>query len=395
MADPKPVLALVAENENGALRLASEGYAGPFSFRGYAQKVINLLEPSGPQALQDSLKTGEVAFAYGLAGVGSALPLADGRNIWEAYRTPFFSLWYDHPSYNYRQHIVDSSYVLNVYHIRDHFEARQAHLPPARSGSVLIRPPCSPESRKNIEPFRKRQRRILYAKTALRPDEWSSDWKRHPQALQDVLWGLVDLALKDRNLDLSGAGARLFRERGLDTQNLDLFMGAVQEVDAYIRAWRSDRLARALLPHPATIIGRGWDYLEGASSQVSISGPVPAETFWRQIREHQIIANSSPLWRDGIHERAVSGINLGAVALTDRTEKSDAVFGGLSTYAAFDWQDDLQDVVAEALKRADATEEASYAAIDEALEKNFYARPDAYIIELLHLLATRFPARET
>jgi len=178
----------------------------------------------------------------------------------------------------------------------------------------------------------------------------------------------------------------LFQAEGLATDHLDIFMGVVQEVDSYIRAWRSDRLARALLPHPAHIIGRGWEYLSELPRKAEFFAPVPAHEFLKKSMDYRILANSSPLWRHGIHERAYMGIWMGGVSLTDRTESSDFVFAGLPNYVGFDWNDDLNDVIITAFSRAEGDNADYFPAAEQALYDRVLAVQLDYLSQLINAL---------
>jgi len=382
------VLALVAENENATLALSSAGYTAHYEARGLQHRVLNLFEKGASEELIALLKSGTVSFVYAMAGVGGGLQLNDGTNLWTAAGLPFLALWYDHPAYHYSQHIVDSPNIVHVYHAQDHLDARLKHLPATRSRSLLTPPPCEIDTRSRSVPFAARKNRIMFAKTAYDPTSWAKDWQRHPPQLRGVLFDLAAEAEKDRNLDLSDAAKRLFLAQKLDVQNLDAFMGVIQEVDAYIRAWRSDKFAHALLQHDADIIGRGWDYLQDAPRRATISPAIPAAQYWEQVRHYKIVANTSPLWRDGIHERAVAACNMGAVVLTDRTDKSDFAFADLPNYVGFDWHDDLGDVIQTAFKRAEQDGDAWHEAIDRALVEKLHAGSNDYVDRILHIVQT-------
>ncbi len=346
------VIGLIAQNENQALQGASAMLSKGFDNH-YRHRIIDLCREDGTNDLLKTLKEDRVAFAYGFAGVGSQLQVSDGVNLWTAARVPFAALWHDHPCYNYRQHLVNSAYVFHCYHVRDHLEARQKHLPASLSGAILLPAPNEIMPVPWDRPMKFRKHAIIFAKTAQSPTDWVKDWQRHPMPLQKVLRTLAELAIQNRNIDLADMAQNLFLENGLTPGDLDLFMGAIQEVDAFIRGWRSDKLVRALLPHPALIVGRGWEYLHTESHRANFIPPVPSPECWSLIWESKIVANCNPLWRDGFHERVWGGLITGAFTLTDRTVKSDALFGNLDTYIGFEWQDDLEDVVASTLRRAE------------------------------------------
>jgi hypothetical protein len=345
------VIALIAQNENQVLHAASNVLGRALS-NSYRHRIIDLCDEDGVRTLLTILKEDNVAFAYGFAGVGSQLQLDNTINLWTAARVPFAALWYDHPCYNYRQHLVDSPYVFHCYHVRDHIEARQKHLPASSSRTILLPVPQELEYAEKPRPMGERSNCILFPKTALSPTRWREDWARHSRELQNVLHSLADQALRDRNLDLADEAKTLFGQQKLPANNLDMFMGVIQEVDAYIRAWRSDRLARALLPHPAQILGRGWEYLYDEPRQAIFVPPVLAAECSFMMWHSKIVVNSNPLWRDGIHERVWGGVTTGALVITDRAVKADDKLGNVPNYIGFEWQDNLEDVIATTLQRA-------------------------------------------
>ncbi len=381
------IIAIVAQNENSALRVSSEGLGRDWASRGYRHRIIDMFTASGAHELVALLASGEVAFAYGFAGVGSQFSLQNGVNLWTASRTPYIALWFDHPAYNYRQHIVDSPYVVHAYHVRDHMDVRQAYLPASTSSSILLHILCSTIPPQYNRPFREREKRIFFVKTGKQPELIIKDWERHPPKVQAILRELALCGQKDRNIDLIGTAIPMLRNAGASPDKLDVLMGIVAEVDNYIRAWRSDRLARALLPHPALIVGRGWDYLKSYPHQAEFSPAIPAHEYIARIQNYRINANSNPLWRDGIHERVLMGFYFGSIVVTDRTEKSDEIFHGLDNYLSFDWQDDLQDVLATALSLADHDDADFLPATESVVKKRFSSKVPNYFQEIECIVA--------
>lgn len=350
------VIALVAENENGALESHARSLNKRlFARHGYDTQLINLFSPSGLQEVSEAIDRDDIAFVYGFAGVGCQLQRPNGENLWTSAKIPFVSFWYDSPAYNYRQHAIGEPFVLHVYHVKDHYEMRQKYLPP--SGQALVLPePVGLLLNMHNWPWQERSKSILFAKTGYNPAEIEQKWRTYPPALSDLLMEVAEKGRWDVSIDLGDATADSFASRGFSTNtpdDFDDFFGVIQEVDAYLRAWRSDRLARALLKHPAKILGRGWDYLASPQNRAEILPPVPAPTLMPLIKTHRVTANANPIWRDGMHERVWFAMCCGNVALTDKTEKTDRLLGALSNYVAFNWQDNLDDVIAESLKRAD------------------------------------------
>lgn len=364
MADHrKLVLALTGENENSVLRDASAVFGVNLATRGYRTLVLNMFDPAASDLLLQSLHSGEVAFAFAYAGIGAQFEHPDGGNLWTVTQTPFVALWYDPPAYNYPQHIVDSPYLLHIYHIRDHYETRRKFLP-STSARVIHFPRPQPEAPHHTLPhFRDRQRRFVYAKTGDNPAAISAPWRNYPKQLQDIMWAVVEAAQKDGTLDLPAETARLLEAAGENPRtNLKLFMGIVNILDGYIRAWRGDKLARALMAHEADIIGRGWEYLQTAPCRARFMPSMPPTDLWPMMINYRIMANSNPIWRYGLHERLLVGMAHGCLALTDRSIEGDRRFAGCPNYRTFDWQDDLAEVLAETWNLS-AQDEQDYAPV--------------------------------
>lgn len=345
------VISIVGENENGILLSASEWHKSIFSQFGYEHCLVNMLDQQSASQLPGLLKSGKVAFACGLAGVGSRFQTGSGVNLWEAYKIPFVSLWYDHPAHNYPQHIVKSSYILNYYYVEDHFLAWKDFLPHNSAATYSPGPLClNPFSRDIPWPLRKKA--FMFAKTGKNPVAISAAWEEYPKMLRDMLCGLAEQAKVDRNINLCAATADMFGKIGKSTEDLDSFMGVVQEVDLYIRAWRSDAFVRSISGFPAHVYGDGWEYLEGFSKHVKFFPAFSGAKLLHKIIEYRLVANTNPLWRDGIHERVNVGIAGGAVVLTDNTNRSKDIFGGLPNYVGFEWGADIREAAAKAWDKA-------------------------------------------
>jgi len=341
----KYAVGLIAENENQILAHVSRGLCLFLETCGYKTDLIDLMKPDGLTKLEDSLQK-RPTFVFSYAGICASLQNTKEESLWEARKIPFVSLWFDHPAYNYRQHQADTSYVLNVYHVRDHLEVREKYLP-CRNRTLLLSQTLGRRIFKNPRPNEQRIDEILFLKTGDEPARYEKEWRTYPEKLKTLLFDLADLAIKNRNINLTAAAAQLFEAASASRENPDLFFGVVQDVDRYVRAWRSDKMARALLKHPAVFIGRGWDYLDTARSPAKVLPPSEGKDSIRLLSEYRLCANVNPLWRDGYHERIGYGILSGAIVLTDKTEKADRLFQDMPHYRGFEWEDDLEDVIRE------------------------------------------------
>jgi len=380
------VLGLVAQNENAVLAQTSLSMALQYEKLGFTTEVVDLLAQGELERLPQRLAKGNIAFVYAFAGVGSRLQLMNDAHLWTHYKIPFASFWYDHPCYNYRQHTIDSPYVLNIYHVRDHYDIKQRYFGHT-SPSILMPMIQQPHVKADQKPWRSRQNRILYAKTADNPQAYLTRWKQFGPRLEGVLNEIAAVAVTDRNSDLAQITKDVFDAHKMPIDDLDTFMGSIQEVDRYIRAERSDRLARALLRFPAHIIGRGWDYLPKDKAQATFSDAVRFEDYHMMLLDYKIHANSSPLWRDGIHERVNLALASGSIALTDRSQRSDAYYSDLESYIGFEWNDPIEDSITQSLAKANDPIGFAEAAKERILKK-LPIDNDSYWLPIIKTLAT-------
>lgn len=381
MSQPKPkILVLVAQNENDALLFASKSLQKFFAGLGrHETLLIDLLAPDGLARFYDAIKNDTIIFGCAFAGVGAQLrtDFTEGENVWTYFKTPFLSLWFDHPAYNYRQHAVDSPYVLNCYHVEDHYRVWQACFS-ANNAAVLLDLYFGANPYAENTAWQNRKNELIYIKSGVDPKRLADGWRAQPPLIQDMLWFLVEAAQKNRNIDLVEETRTLFARAGLPFEAWDLSMGIAQEVDAYIRAWRSDKMARALMSFDATIHGNGWDYLKHETKRAVFAPPLPPADALRTTALYRLTANTNPLWREGIHERTARGIAAACVTVTDHTEASRKAFGDLSNYRGFEWEDSLQDSLSQAFALAAKEPDFLDASFVRIKEKFSYNQSDLF-----------------
>ena len=76
------VLAFVGENENGILRWRTEMILKAFASRGLSYKLIDLKSEGWREDLKNALAPGKPKFCFSFQGMGMALTIANGENIW-------------------------------------------------------------------------------------------------------------------------------------------------------------------------------------------------------------------------------------------------------------------------------------------------------------------------
>jgi hypothetical protein len=130
----------------------------------------------------------------------------------------------------------------------------------------------------------------------------------------------------------------------------------VRQVDDYVRRRRSSAMARILLERDdAVICGSGWDHLDLSRARARILPPVPTTEMDALFASARTIVNTTPLLRDGPHERVLRAGLAGARIVSDHIAWSRRHLGDLDGFAGFEWTDrDHPDRIRAALDAAAA-----------------------------------------
>lgn len=357
------ILAFVGQNANQALHWASAGLGGLFGTYGLRTAIINLNDADYGKQLERELRGGSVLFAFGFAGIGASLEGERG-NFWDGVGIPFLSLLYDHPAYIIGNHRLPARYVYNCYHVRDFYEAQRDYVrssQPARlfPQSFAFNPPA------RQRPWAQRDSHIVYLKTGENPAALTVAWADKPPVVRECIQALIRAAQQRTDFYLTDYLALLFQQAGLVREVHDKeFWYCLQQADRYIRAWRSDQMARALQPFPALIYGGGWDYLS-LQGQAQFRPAIDSTHMPELFASSRYVVNTNPFFCHGLHERTAYGLVSGCVTLTDANDAGQEIFGDLQHYVSFDWAGGLpalQDSIATLLRADNDVVAASMAA---------------------------------
>lgn len=363
------ILAFVGQNANQALRWASAGLGGLFGTYGLRTVIINLNDADYGKQLAAELRAGSVLFAFGFAGIGASLEGEQG-NFWDGVGIPFLSLLYDHPAYIIGNHRLAARYVYNCYHVRDFYEAQRDYVrspQPARlfPQSFAFNPPARQRA------WAQRDNHIVYLKTGENPAALAASWADKPPVVRECIQALIRAAQQRNDFYLTDYLAMLFQQAGLAREAHDKeFWYCLQHADRYIRAWRSEQMARALQPFPALIYGSGWDYLS-PQGQAQFRPAIDSAQMPELFTSSRFVVNTNPFFRHGLHERTVYGLVSGCATLTDANDAGQEIFGGLPHYHTFDWAGGvtaLQDAIASLLRTSHDVEASITAAEAQLLQ---------------------------
>jgi hypothetical protein len=125
------VLGFVGENENGILRWWTEKILTAFSFHGLSCKMIDLMQADWRTDLTTCLSVGKPEVCFSFQGMGMAMPMPSGENLWERLEAPSRKRL---PRYSLRH--VESQDGLNWTGIRESSWSQTVR--PVRSALVVL-----------------------------------------------------------------------------------------------------------------------------------------------------------------------------------------------------------------------------------------------------------------
>ncbi len=331
---PRAVVALVGENENGILRSVSQDFMGLLSKHGLSGHVVDLTDHCWLPDLTDLVNRG-VLFAWGSAGVGARLQHRNG-SLWDAVKVPFVSVMADSPCWMPANHHVPSRYVANGYMFRDWLNI-QRRLIRSPQISGLLQQAVLPNPAADDLAWTDRPRRMVFVKTGCDPALHQAKWQALPRRFRAVLEDSAALALRQGVSDISDTVLQCLRAQDLFVETRpDLLFGLMQEVDVYVRDYRSTVMARALLNLPAEIIGRGWEHVATPGCKARFRPAIDGSLLAGLYSETQFLLNTMPNFAHGTHERVLNGFAAKCCVVTNENADMRTQFGDLPSYFALD-----------------------------------------------------------
>jgi hypothetical protein len=232
---------------------------------------ISLFHPEPLLPLLQSPDALKIKFALSCAGMGMDLSVQlNGQNInvWQETGIPFITLLGDSPAYFFDRHTVTGNRFISLYSFAEHCELRRRL--PKQNGPIGVLPPIlldqiSPD---DLDRKAKRDGPLLFLKNGKDPAQIRQMWVAGV-ALQ-VRQALFELADQlERHLDCASGNriddmvTQYFVERDIDIEqlvNLRLFF--IAQLDDYIRAVKSTRMAEWLMDLPVQVRGNNWGHLD-------------------------------------------------------------------------------------------------------------------------------------
>lgn len=369
------VLGIVHTHANRILHNATEMYCQSIRSHGYDAMVADIADPQWVWHLGERLKNGDVAFAFGIQGVGSRLESGDGTNLWTAARTPFLCLHHDNPCYNPSNHMNDSPFVANFYFFPSFLEIKNRYLPSAQISALLPYELLQIPQPATL-PFADRPIRLLFLKTGATLEEPERQLNGLIPRLRDAAFDQLRRACLDPNMQLGDLVQEIFDQEKLDrTQHHKLFWGLAQVMDTWLRRKRAlDFVAWLKFQDGAVIIGDGWDSIDRAGVRAEFR---PSTTSWDTINlyaQSQFICNTNPYGGDIVHERILYGMAMGGCVISDGNSVLDQKFAAVPALTRFNWRqtlaEQLSGVIGDVTAAAAASQTGRQAVIAQFGPKN-------------------------
>ncbi|MDD3288190.1 MAG: hypothetical protein PHX43_04195 [Alphaproteobacteria bacterium] len=297
------------------------------------------------QIFNQHLSPGDMAFAFGVQGIGSQLKAADEKTrLWTAIQTPFISLHYDHPCHNIFNHFSDSPFVANMYHSESFLETKERYLPSNQISKFMpygfvgfIYPPHIP--------FAERSIKLLYMKNSADLSEEEAYCEALPAPMCAFLRQQIERAKKDPNLQLCDLVDEIFTSFRFDRDKLKKqFWDLVRLMDRFIRHARAVSFIEWLkLQEGAVIIGNGWDFIDKTNARAIFKPAMNADKSHLLYDDSQIVCNTNPYGRDAIHERTLAGLASGTCVFSDTNSWWEKNCSDVPSLTLFNWNDPLDD----------------------------------------------------
>jgi hypothetical protein len=176
----------------------------------------------------------------------------------------------------------------------------------------------------NMEPLKK-SIDVAFFGTCVDYKEIEGKWKKsYAKELVEVLNLTVQASLKNPDRQIVHLFVEMINQSkgkniGVDPHKMDL-ISLLYDIEQVVRGKERVDLLMAIESVQVDLYGAGpWDtYLKGKKN-IRIHGPIPFEEALTVMKKTKITLNSSPHFKQGIHERILASLACGSVPMTGKT----------------------------------------------------------------------------
>jgi hypothetical protein len=313
------VLAFVGEDENAILRWRTQMILEAFASRGLSYKLIDMRREGWFAELQNALVAGKPRFCFSYQGMGMAVTVNTGENLWTRLGVPFISCLGDNPYHAPGLHSVEGPGMFLLYACKDFYET-YSNFMHGRNFAATFHTGYPEKVLTDQKPWSQREHDIVFVKTAVNPKQLRAGWDNYPKKIRDIMEECAARLLTGVDVTVAVQCAQIFQERLVHWGDRhELFLSCCSMVDRYVRAVRAERMVSALMEHENALIVGNWAYLDRSKSRATFRDPMPAVELDALYADSRIVVNTLPTVRYGLHERIVSGLLSKTAVVSDTT----------------------------------------------------------------------------
>ena len=242
---------------------------------------------------------------------------------------PFYNFILDHPLY----HHTTLSCKLNNYHVfsidDNHCKYVRQYYPWIKDASQ-INLGAEQVAESDIS---KKENNILFIGTYRNPDVYLQSILESRDEDKKVMISMIDTIIANDEIKI---------EDSINKEPKGLMLNKYYLVEMYIRNFYRKKLIDTFVDNkfPIKVVGDWWDKYD-KSCKINLQKPVSFEQSLDMIAKSRIIADSSPFFKRGIHDRVYAGMANNTVVMTDANEYRNNILNGIAEMYRLNDIDDI------------------------------------------------------
>lgn len=250
------------------------------------------------------------------------LIMEDGSYYLDYIQAPFYNYILDNPLY----HHANLECRLKRYNVilpdKDHCEYVKRHYP--HITSVIMQPLGASEAVFK-KPFEQKEESILFMGTYRNPDIYLEQIRCIGGQAAEDMQNILELMLSDSSYTMENALRKVLAESGreVNDEQFALLMNHYYLVEMYFRNYYREQLITTFINGklPVKIIGDWWEnYKYADNPHIRIERPVAFDKSFDRIAAHAVLADSSPFFKSGVHDRVFAGMANYTAVMTDSNQ---------------------------------------------------------------------------
>jgi len=302
------------------------------SFRECGLECLEISLLDGRNLLENirSIPFEQVRFVFSWVSMGMDLVGngANGRvfNLWRELRVPFLCLHGDSPAYFFDRHVVPGDNFVSLYGFDEHMVLRK-RLPGLCGVMGSVFPMVlDPMVQAEVDVQARKRGTLLFLKNGKDPARLRRLWKSCLDTF--LLSSMLEMACHlERHLDdgtcdqVDDVVMAYFRERGFDLEHqVKTRLFFVAQLDDYVRAEKSTRMAEALREMPVEIRGNDWGHVDFRGGRATYIDECDYSKSIGLIRSSLGLIDMSPNTVSKPHDRMMRAFGSYSACLTNRQQ---------------------------------------------------------------------------